>query len=359
MRDPYDVLGVARGATSSDIKAAYRRQAKQHHPDRHPGDPRAAERFKEVGAAYRILGDGVTRARFDRGEIDAAGNVQGFSRPTGGKPGTSRPGRARSGRSAGRDADAPPPHRSRAKATRDAGGADGAKPSPEPEPAGADRQSTKAGRFENLGFNNFGFGSFKADDVFAPLFGRRGRAETPPKQSGTDRRYTIQVAFLDAAHGTTRRLRLGTGRTVDVAVPAGITHGQSIRLKGQGNPGPDGGPAGDALIEVQIAAHPHFARDGNDVRIEIPVTIGEAVLGARIEVPTVDGPVMVTVPRGSNAGTRLRLRGKGFPDRRTGNRGDQYVVLSIRLPDAADRDLEAFLERWAPPDYDVRRDLRP
>lgn len=311
MKDPYQVLGVARDASQADIKTAYRKLAKELHPDRHPGDAQAADRFKEVSAAYNILGDAKTRGRYDRGEIDAAGNERMQQ------------------------------HRTYAHA-----GAGGG-------------ERTRTGSFESFGFDNFGFGGFNTEDIFSPLFGARKQGRrTGVRARGSDRRYTMQITFLEAAKGGSRRLTLAGGKSVDVTIPAGIDDGQTVRLKGQGNPSPAHGPNGDALIEVRVAPHPIFSRDGDDILIELPVTIGEAALGARVEVPTIDGPVTMRIPKGSNTGTKLRLKGKGVINRRTSQRGDQYLSLAVTLPDKSDGDLEAFLKNWTPADYDVRRKFR-
>ncbi|HUN52435.1 MAG TPA: J domain-containing protein [Candidatus Sulfotelmatobacter sp.] len=289
MKDPYSVLGVARDATQDEIKKAYRKLAKQLHPDKNAGNTRIAERFKEVSAAHHILGDEKLRARFDRGEIDASGTERG---PTAGF------------------------HRAYANAGRTTAGFD-------PGPG--------------------------AEDIFADLFGsfRRGGGQRGFRARGADLKYALTVSFLEAARGGTKRLNLPGGKTLDVKIPAGIEEGQQIRLKGQGEPGEGGGAAGDALIEVQIEPHPFFVRKGHDVQVELPVGLGEAVLGGKIEVPTIDGMVSLTVPKGSNTGSTLRLKGKGIADRAAaGKRGDQYVKLKIVLPEAPDAELERFVKGW-------------
>ena len=300
MRDLYDVLGVPRGASAADIKGSYRRLAKELHPDRNPNNPKVAERFKEISAAYDILGDAAKRVRYDRGEIDGHGSEQ----------------RVR------------PSRRSRSQA-----GAGG---------AGSDF------------FSGFGFGG--GEDVFADLFraGRRGRGV---HMRGEDRRYTIAVSFLDAARGGRQRIALGEDRTLDVTIPAGIDNGQVIRLKGQGEPGMGAEP-GDALIEVRVADHEFFTRKGFDVHVELPVTLKEAMLGARIECPTIDGMVALKVPKRSNTGTQLRLRERGIADGKMNRRGDQHVSLKIVLEDPADPALERWLQGWTPKSDDVRRRFR-
>ncbi len=308
MMDPYQVLGVGRDASQNDIKTAYRNLAKELHPDRHPGDAGAAERFKEVSAAYQILGDAKTRGRYDRGEIDAAGNERMQHQRTYAHAGTG--------------------------------------------------ERTRTGSFESFGFDNFGFGGLNADDIFSPLFGaRRQGRRTGVRARGSDRRYTMQISFLEAAKGGSRRLTLVDGKSVNVTIPAGIDDGQTVRLKGKGNPSPAHGPRGDALIEVRVAPHPTFTRDGDDIYVELPVTLREAVLGARVEVPTIDGPVTMRIPKGSNTGNKLRLKGKGVISRKTSQRGNQYLTLAVMLPDTADAELADFLDNWHPDGYDVRRKL--
>jgi DnaJ-class molecular chaperone len=300
MKDPYSVLGVARNATQDEIKKAYRKLAKQLHPDKNSGNARIAERFKEVSAAHHILGDEKLRARFDRGEIDAGGAERG---PPGGF------------------------HRAYANAGRSTGFESG--------PAGA------------------GPG---ADDIFADLFGAFRRGGTRNfRARGADLKYSLTVSFLEAARGGTKRLSLPGGKTLDVKIPAGIDESQQIRLKGQGEPGEGDAPAGDALIEVQIEPHPFFVRNGYDIQVELPISLSEAVLGGKIEVPTIDGMVALTVPKASNTGATLRLKGKGIPDRVAGKRGDEYVKLKIVLPDAADAELERFVKSWKSGDGDSLR----
>ncbi|HEX6958113.1 MAG TPA: J domain-containing protein [Ferrovibrio sp.] len=316
MRDPYEVLGVARGASQDDLRKAYRKLAKEFHPDRNPGNPKAAERFKEISAAYDILGDADKRGKFDRGEIDAAGQprAQGFYR---GGPG-GRPG---------------------------AGG----------------RQGPGAGF-------DFGFGAEGAEDIFDEIFGQMrrprgpggfnagGRRTTMPLR-GADRHFNLKIGFLDAARGTKRRLTLPEGKQIDVTIPAGLADGQQIRLRHQGEPGRNGGEAGDALIEVTVEPHPFFTREGDDIHLELPITLDEAVLGAKIPVPTIDGMVAVTVPKGASSGTTLRLKGRGLQIKggAQGQRGNQYVKLKIVLPDKPNSALEKFIEGWVKTNkYDVR-----
>ena len=298
MPTPYETLGLKPSASADDIKKAYRALAKKLHPDLNP-DKRVEQQFKEVSAAYDLLSDPAKRARYDRGEIDASG--------------AERPDR--------------PFYR------RYAEGREGAK------------------------YQDFGLDEDSAiDDLFANLFRQQRRPERPMHLRGADVTYVAEVDFIEAALGAKKRLMLTDGKTLDVTIPPGTEDGQTLRLKGQGLPGAGGGPAGDAYIEVKVATHPLFSRKGNDVYIELPITLPEAVLGAAITAPTIDGPVSLKVPRDSNTGSTLRLKGKGIVDRSTGQRGDQYVRLKVVLPDRADPELTDFLEKWARRHpYTVRR----
>jgi DnaJ-class molecular chaperone len=294
MRDPYEVLGVRREASADEIKKSYRQLAKKLHPDLNPGNAKAAAQFKDVSAAYDLLSDPEKKARFDRGEIDASGAE---TRP----------------RSS---------YRTYAES-----------------PGGAK------------------YGGADPGDIFEDLFGRsRGWGRSTIKTRGADVSYELTVDFIDAAVGAKRRLSLPDGRTLDVTIPAGAEDGQQLRLKGQGTPGLGGGPPGDAYIEIHVQDHPLFKRKGADIHIGLPVTLTEAVRGAKITVPTIDGPVTMTVPKGSNTGSMLRLRGKGVPEKKGGPRGDQYVRLEVMLPDDSDSALERFVEEWNR-DYDVRGKL--
>lgn len=316
MRDPYQVLGVARGVSSEDLRKAYRKLAKEFHPDRNQGNEKAADRFKEISAAYDLLGDADKRAKFDRGEIDASGQPR--NRGFGG--GAYRPGGA-------------------------AGGAGG--------------------------FGGFGFDPNAAgEDIFDEIFGqmRRGRgaggagagfgarnANRPMR--GADRHFNLKIGFLDAARGCKRRLTMPDGKQLDVTIPPGLGDGQQIRLRHQGDAGRNNGEAGDALIEVTVEPHAFFTRQGDDLHLELPVTLDEAVLGAKIPVPTVDGMVAVAVPKGASSGTTLRLKGRGFPLKggASDQRGDQYVKLKLVLPEKPNSALEKLIEGWAKSNkYDVR-----
>ncbi len=286
MNDPYQTLGVAKDASAEDIRRAYRRLAKKHHPDLNPGNKAAEDMFKTVSAANDILSDPEKRAQFDRGEIDAAG-----------EPRAERPS-----------------YRSYA----DTG-------------AGA-----RYGSGQDAGMG----------DIFADLFSQSFERSNRPAR-GRDASYSLAVDFVDAVAGTQQRLSLPDGRTLDVRVPPGMEDGQTLRLRGQGGEGVNGGPSGDALITVTIRPHPIFRREGSDIHLDLPVTLKEAVLGGRVTIPTVTGSVTMTIPGRSDTGKVLRLRGRGVPA--LGNRaaGDQLVTLKVVVPDA-DTALETFLRTWQP-----------
>ena len=305
--DLYQQLGIKRGASDADIKKAYRSLAKQLHPDRNKDNPKASERFAKVTQAYDILSDKDRRAKYDRGEIDEDGNPRmPFGAGFGGGGGGPRPGAGR------------------------------------------------AGGFEGGGFGG-GFDANTADlsDLFEGLFGaatggsRRGGFEgfgrrTRPPQKGADVAYRLKVPFIDAATLKPQRVTLQAGKTVDLKLPNGVDSGTKIRLAGQGQPGPAGN--GDAIVTIEVAPHAFFTRDGKDIRLTLPITLKEAVQGARVRAPTPEGPVMLTVPKGSSSGKVLRLKGKGFTDK-AGKRGDQLVSLSIEVP-AGDAELEKFVTGW-------------
>ncbi|MET0744840.1 MAG: J domain-containing protein [Microvirga sp.] len=290
--DPYEALGVKTDASASDIQKAYRRLAKKLHPDLNPGDTSAEGKFKTIAAAYDLLSDADKRARFDRGEIDAAGNER-------------------------------PRHRS----YRDYAG-DGAN-----NPYASD-----------AGFADFG----DADDVLSEIFGRAGRgARTKMRMRGADTRYRLELDFLDAINGGKRTITLPDGSTLDVRIPPGTRDGQVLRLRGKGEPGFNGGAAGDALIEVDVRPHPVFSRKGDDIHVELPLSLRDAVLGGRVKVPTPLGDVTMTVPKWTNTGAVLRLKGKGVPHA-NGGAGDEYVALKIVLPEKPDPALERFVADWHP-----------
>ncbi|MBS0644538.1 MAG: DnaJ domain-containing protein [Proteobacteria bacterium] len=294
MRDPYAILGVERSADDAAIRAAYRKLAKRHHPDVNPGKPEAAERFKEISAAYDLLGDKDKRGRFDRGEIDAEGHEVPPQRPF----------------------------------YRDF-----------QEGPGAERYAGANGGFSQEDIEAF-FSQAFGQQYGGGAGGRGGGAHF--KARGRDAHYGLTVSFVDAANGTTRRLSLPDGKTLDVTIPPGTEDGHILRLRGQGGPGIGGGPNGDALIEVAVAPDPKFHREGDDIIVDLPVTIQEAVLGASIEVPTIRGPVKLTIPPGSGTGTRMRLRGRGI------RHGHQFVQLQVVLPPGEEPALAEFLKTWTP-----------
>jgi len=307
--DLYQRLGLKRGASEAEIKKAYRSLAKQLHPDRNKDNPKAAERFAEVTRAYDLLSDKDKRAQYDRGEIDEEGNPK---MPFGGGYGgfNARPG---------------------------GGGGAGA---------------GQAGGFEGFQGN---FGEADLSDIFEGLFGSAGarggrgggfggfRQRAQPPQKGADIAYRLTVGFIDAATLAPQRITLADGKTIDLKLPKGVEDGTKIRLSGKGQEGPGG--AGDAIVTISIAPHPFYTREGDNIRLNLPITLKEAVLGAKVKVPTPEGTVMLTVPKGSSSGKVLRLKGRGFTGK-SGTRGDLLVSLEIEVP-AADPDLEAFAEKWS------------
>ncbi|MBV9883369.1 MAG: J domain-containing protein [Sphingomonadaceae bacterium] len=306
MADLYNQLNVPRGASEAEIKKAYRKLAKELHPDRNKDNPKATERFAKVTQAYDILTDKDKRAQYDRGEIDEEGNPRmpfGFG---GGGPG--------------------------AGAGRAGGGFRG--PNGEPfEFSGGGEAADISDLFEGLfgGRRGGGGGPFSG-------FGRR----SAPPQKGADVAYRLDVPFEDAARLAGQRVTLSSGKTLDIKLPAGVEDGTRIRLSGQGQPGPAGN--GDALVTINIAPHRFYRREGDNIRLDLPVSIDEAVLGGKVRVPTVDGPVMLSIPKGSSSGKVLRLKGKGFTGK-NGQRGDQLVNLIVDVPD--DAELASFLEGWS------------
>jgi DnaJ-class molecular chaperone len=291
--DPYAVLGVARGASAGDIRQAYRKLAKELHPDTRPGDAASEERFKRVSAAFHLLSDPEKRRRFDRGEIDGDGNVRranGGARPRG----PVRPGAG-----------------------------------PRPD--------------EDL------------DTVFSSFFSgdaRRG----PFRTKGEDVRYRLEVDFVEAAEGGRRRVVMGDGKALELVIPEGVRTGAVLRLRGQGRPGQGSSPPGDALVEIEVLAHPIFERRGDDIWLELPISLAEAVQGGKVKAPTLSGSVALTIPKGSNSGQTLRLRGKGVRGEK--GRGDLMVRLVVMLPERHDPELQRFVSEWrAAADYDPRRKL--
>jgi DnaJ-class molecular chaperone len=285
--NPYEVLGVAPTASSADVQKAYRKLAKKLHPDLNPGDKTAEEKFKEVAGAYDLLSDSEKRKRFDNGEIDASG------------------------------VERPQQHFYRDFAT-----SDHAQPYT----------------------NNSGYADFMdADDALAELLRRSERARA--NRRGQDLHYHLPIEFVESITGANKRLTLPDGGTLDVTIPPGLVDGQTLRLRGKGAPGAGTGGPGDALIEIEVLPDRRFTREGDDISLEVPISLSEAVLGGRIRVPTPTGDVTMTVPKGSNTGTTMRLKGKGAP-RRGGGYGDQFVKLKVVLPKTPDPELEAFVANW-------------
>ncbi len=317
MADPYAILGVARTASEAEIKKAYRGLAKQLHPDKNKDNPKASERFSDVTKAYDLLTDKDKRARFDRGEIDGEGNP---TSPFGGFGG---------------------------------GGGSG----------GFRGQTAGPGGFGgNAGFEGFGQDNVDLGDLFEGLFGGGGarpgggfqqqqhRRAPPPK--GANVAYRLMVGFTEAATQASQRITLADGKTIDLKLPAGVDSGTQMRLPGKGQAGPGG--TGDGIVTIEVGRHPFYRRDGDDIRIDVPITLGEAVRGDKIKVPTVDKPVFVTVPAGTSSGKTLRLKGKGFT-KKGGGRGDQLITLIVDLP-ADDAALQAFAAQWTD-QRSVRADL--
>jgi DnaJ-class molecular chaperone len=316
MRDPYQILGVAKDASHADVKKAFRKLAKQHHPDQHPNDPKAKDRFSEANSAYEILGDEKKRGQYDRGEIDAEGKprhpgFEGFSRGAG-------PGGFRRGAGAG------------------SGG-------------------------EHFEFNFGGGGAgFDAADIFSDLFGGRAQrgAGRQAREPGADIALETQVSLETALHGGKARVLMPNGKTLEVNIPAGVEEGKQIRLRGQGQPSQTGGGAGDAMVTVRFEKHGLFRIEGRDLRLDLPITLYEAVLGAKVESPTLGGKVELTLPPHSNSGRTLRLRGKGLPAAGAQSAGDLLVTLRIVLPEGADADLDELMRRWrADKPYNPRAEL--
>lgn len=326
MRDPYEVLGVSKTAGAAEIKGAYRKLAKKLHPDANKHDPRAAARSAELNAAYEILGEEKKRKAFDRGEIDAEGKprFQGFEGFGAGPGGFGREGVFESFTWG---------------------------------PGGFQRGGGRTGGFR-------GFGGF--EDILKEAFGGAGRGsrmggfrfgedDVGADGLGSDIAVPLIITLPEAAKGAKRRVRLPTGREVEVKIPPGLADGQQIRLKGQGHTGL-GRRAGDVLITVSVAVHPLFKREGADLRIELPIALHEAVLGGKVRVPTLDGAVELAVPPGTNSGRTFRLKGKGFPAK-TGV-GDLLATVRIVLPESGDAELETLMRKWRETKpYNPRKDI--
>jgi DnaJ-class molecular chaperone len=322
MRDPYEVLGVPRGATAAAIKSAYRKLAKKHHPDANKNDPKSAARFSELNSANEIIGDEDKRKQFDRGEIDAEGKprFQGFP---GGDP------RARGG-----------------------------------SPGGGFESHT----FRTGGAGPGGFGGGAGfEDILNSMFSGGGARGARPGGGTTfefdpgsialdlDLSVAMTVSLEEAVKGGSKRVRLPTGKELDVKIPAGVTAGQQIRLKGQGETAP-GHPPGDLLITISIVPHPLFKVDGSDLRVDLPITLYEAVLGGKVRVPTLGSAVELSIPKNTSSGRTFRLKGKGLP--KTSGSGDLFVTTRIMLPDGNDAELEALMQKWREGHpYNPRSDL--
>ena len=337
MRDPYEVLGVNRKASASDVKSAYRKLAKKLHPDANKNDPKAASRFAELNAAHELLSDEDKRKAFDRGEIDAEGKprFQGYEGFGGG--GGAGPGRG-FGQGSNFESFSFGPE-GFTRTTRGGGGRAG-----------------NFGGFEDILREAFG-GAAGAGAAAGARGSRAGAGSTFEPEDfgiGADVQAEMSVSLADAANGSTQRLHLPNGKDVDVKIPAGISNGQHIRLKGQGMAG-QAGP-GDLLITVNLAPHPIFKLDGTDVRLDLPITLYEAALGAKVRVPTLDKPVEVTIPPWTNSGRTFRLKGKGFPAK--SGRGDLLATVRIALPEKSDAELDALMKKWqSEKPYDPRKDM--
>lgn len=311
MRDPYEILGVSKTASEAEIKKAFRNLAKKHHPDTHAGDKNAQKKFQEISGAYDIIGDKEKRTKFDAGEIDAAGNPRGFDPRQGGGFHPGGP----------------------------FGGGQGAR----------DFHFT----WDN---QDSGHEGFSAEDIFADLLGGRARRGRQQPARGEDFTVATTISFDEAARGGTRRVVVPNGEQIDVKIPVGVKDGQHVRIKGRGGAGRNGGPPGDILIQIAVAPHPTMSREGNDIRMELPITLKEAVLGGKVAVPTLTGTVALSVPANSNTGTTLRLKGKGIAPP-SAAAGDLYVKLVVTLPERPDADLANFVEGWKA-DYDPRAKMK-
>ena len=333
MSDPYKTLGISQSATQDEVKAAYRKLAKKYHPDLNQGDDAVAQKFQEVSAAYDLLGDPEKRKRYDRGEIDPDGRER-----RGRGSFWSKGWKARSGYPGGSGN------------------------------AGSSRGSTF--NFEDPFDDDLG-GSDPIEEILkqwragktgggtgGPTGGAAGGPRSSPRRNSQDLRYRLKVPFVEAVAGIKKRVTLSDGKVVNLTIPPATEDGTVLRLKGQGKPGSGALPAGDAYLELNVEPHAYFTRDGNDILLDLPITLQEAVLGASVTVPTVHGSVSLKIPKGSNGGKRMRLRGKGVPAKGDGEAGDQYVTLRIALPDTPDAELTDFIEKWgATHAYNPRKSL--
>ncbi len=315
MKDPYEILGVPKTASEAEIKKAFRSLAKKHHPDKHAGDAAAKKKFQEISGAYDILGDKQKRAQFDAGAIGPDGNPRGFDPRQGGFGG---------------------------------GGFQG-------NPFGAGFGGGKGGGREfHFGFGDDPGGAAGFEDIFADLMGGGRRGRGGPRQArGEDFTAQVTVSFEEAARGGTRRVALQNGEQIDVKIPAGVRDGQVVRVKGRGGAGRGGAANGDILLTVSVAPHPFMTRDGNDIRMDLPISLKEAVLGGKVPVPTLTGTVALSVPPNSNTGSVLRLKGKGIAAHGSSGDGDLYVRLVVTLPEKPDEALKNFAAGWGT-DYDPR-----
>ncbi|MGI9452405.1 MAG: DnaJ C-terminal domain-containing protein [Geminicoccaceae bacterium] len=303
--DLYQTLGVSRQASQDEIKRQYRKLAKELHPDLNPDHSAVAEHFKRVSAAHSILSDPKKRASYDLGEIDENGEPRHH--------GFGHHGFGGGGRRGG-------------------------------------HYQTGGGTLDDE----------TLQDLFAEMFGQRGRGGGGFGRAtrGEDVSYKLEISLLEAARGGKKRVVMGDGQALDLTIPTGIEDGKTLRLRGKGRGGNHGGPPGDALVEIHISPHPLFERRGRDIHVDLPISLGEAALGGKIDVPTIDGKVTMTIPKGANSGTTLRLKGRGIPGPKGGAAGNQYVRLKVVMPKKIDADLEAFLEKWSNDHpYNPRADL--
>lgn len=300
MKDPYKILGVSKNTSPADLKKTYRKLAMKLHPDQNPGDDKVADKFKEVSAAYALLSDEKMKGRYDRGEINADGSEKGF-------------------------------------ANYNQGGGN---------PFGG-------------GGNPFG-GGFDAEDLFSSLFGggRGGRQRSQAKKRGKDITYNINIDFLDAVNGTKKQVKLQNGKTLNINTPVNVKEGQQIRLKGQGSAGIAGGASGDALIEVHINKHKFYTLKNNDIHMDLPISLDEAMLGAKVTVPTISGKIALNIPKNSSSGKIMRLKAKGAIDTKTKKKGAQLVRLMIMLPDPSESDLEKAVKKWADKNQSKDQNIR-